>query len=46
MLIGQNTEFEFRGPEPPGRTSTPPLVNFMKKQKSQRKIFEWIIVYC
>ena len=48
MLIEQNIEFELKGPWPPGRTCTPSLqlVIFMKKQKSRRKIFECIIIYC
>ena len=45
MLIEQIIEFELRGAWPPGRTCALQLVIFMTKQKSQRKIFEWIIIY-
>ena len=45
MLVEQIIEFELRGPGPPGGTYTPTTVFFMTKQKSQRKIFEWIIIY-
>ena len=47
MLIEQIIEFELRGRGPLGRTGTPStIVIFMTKQKSLRKIFEWIIIYC
>ena len=47
MLIEQIIEFELTGPEPPGRTCILlQLVNFMTKQKSLKKIFEWLIIYC
>ena len=45
MLIEQIIEFELIGAWPPGRTCALGLVIFMIKQKSQRKIFEWIIIY-
>ena len=45
MLIEQIIEFELRGAWIPGRTCALRLVIFMTKQKSQRKIFEWIIIY-
>ena len=45
MLIEQIIEFELMGTWPPGRTCALRLVIFMTKQKSQRKIFEWIIIY-
>ena len=44
MLIEQIIEIELRGPGLPGRTCNP-VTNFMTKQKSLRKIFEWIIIY-
>ena len=50
MLIQQVIEFELRAPEPPGSKCSPyslKLLIFMTKQKSWRKIFEWvIIIYC
>ena len=46
MLIEQIIELQLRGPGPPGRTYTPTTGYFHKKQKSLRKTFEWIIVYC
>ena len=56
MLIEQVIEFELRGPGPLkfkfNNTFTctahvlQQLVIFMKKQKSPRKILEWIIIYC
>ena len=46
MLIEQNIEFELRGPRPPGRTCTPITDNGMQKQKSLRKMFDKIIIYC
>ena len=46
MLTKQNIKFELKGPGPPGRTCTPITVYFMKKQKSLKKIFKWIIIYC
>ena len=46
MLIEQFIEFKLRGLGPLNRTCTPiQLVIFMSKQKSLRKIFEWIIYY-
>ena len=46
MLTKQNIKFELKGPGPPGRTCTPITVYFTKKQKSLKKIFKWIIIYC
>ena len=46
MLIEQTTEFQSKAPGPLGRTCTPITGNFMTKQKSLRKIFEKIIIYC
>ena len=43
MLIEQIIEFELSGAWTPGRALR--LVIFMTKQKSQRKIFKWIIIY-
>ena len=43
MLIEQTTEFQLKGPGPHVLLL---LVNFMTKQKSLRKILEWIIIYC
>ena len=45
MLIGQIIEYELRGL---GSLAVHVLqkVNFMTKQKSLRKIFEWVIIYC
>ena len=44
MLIEQFIEFELKRLEPPGRiTCTPKTDDFYEKQKSLRKIFEWII---
>ena len=43
MLVEQIIEIEFRGPGPPVLLY---LVYFMIKQKSLRKIFESIIIYC
>ena len=47
MLIEQIIEFELRGQGLSGRTVHVYLllVIFMIKQKSVRKIFEWIIIY-
>ena len=45
MLIEQVIEFKLRGLGPLNRTCTPQLVIFMSKQKSLRKILEWIIYY-
>ena len=28
------------------QSNLPTTVNFMTKQKSLRKIFEWIVIYC
>ena len=46
MLIEQIIEFQLRGPGPPDRTFTPITGELHDKQKSPRKIFEWIIIYC
>ena len=48
MLIEQIFEFELRGPEPLfiGLHVLLQLVIFMTKQKPQRKILVWIIIYC
>ena len=46
MLIEQIIEFELRGPGPPVVNVLLQLVIFMTKQKSRRKNFEWIIMYC
>ena len=45
MLIEQIIEFELRGPGHPGSMCVLQLVIFMTKQRSLRKIFDWIIVY-
>ena len=46
MLIEQIIEFDFIGSGHPGCTYIPATVIFMTKQKSLRKIMEWIIIYC
>ena len=46
MLIERIIELQLRGPEPPGEQVLLKLVIFVTKQKSLRKIFEWIISYC
>ena len=46
MLIERIIELQLRGPGPPGEHVFRHLVILMTKQKSQRKIFEWIIIYC
>ena len=46
MLIERIIELQLRGPEPPGEQVLRQMVIFMAKQKSLRKIFEWIIIYC
>ena len=46
MLIEQITEFELSGPEPPVVHVLLYMVIFMTKQKSQRQILVWIIIYC
>ena len=46
MLIEQIIEFELRGPGPLVVHILLQLVIFEAKQKSLRKIFEWIIIYC
>ena len=46
MFIEQTIKFEFWGIVPLGRVCTPATGYFMTKQKSRRKIFEWIIIYC
>ena len=45
MLIEQIIEFQLKKPGPPGRMCALQLVIFMTKQKFQRKIFEWTIIY-
>ena len=46
MLIERIIELQLRGPGPPGEHVFLQLVIFMTKQKSLRKIFEWIVIYC
>ena len=48
MLIERIIELQLKGPGPPGRTCTPitGYCHVMTKQKSLRKIFEWIVIYC
>ena len=48
MFNEQTIKFEFKELAPLGRICTPAtgLVIFMTKQKSLKKIFEWIIIYC
>ena len=46
MLIELITEFQLEGPGPLAVHVLLQLVNFMTKQKSLRKIFERIIIYC
>ena len=46
MLIERIIELKLRGPGPPGERVFLYLVIFMTKQKSLRKIFKWIIIYC
>ena len=46
MLIEQIIEFELKKPGPPDHTCTPTTGYSVTKQKSLRKIFEWIIIYC
>ena len=46
MFIEQIIEFQLRGQGPLAVHVLLQLVNFMTKQKSRRKIFEWIIIYC
>ena len=45
MLIQQIIEFEFKGLGPLAVHVLLQLVILMPKQKSLRKIFEWIIIY-
>ena len=45
MLIEQIIEFELKGAWLPGRACALRLVTFKSKQKSERKIFEWIIIH-
>ena len=45
MLIEQMIEFDLRGAWAPGVHVLLQLVIFMTKQQSQRKIFDWIIIY-
>ena len=42
----QIIECELRGLDPLAVHVLLQMVIFMKKQKSPRKIFEWIIIYC
>ena len=46
MLIEQIIELQLRGPGPPCRTCTLKTGYVHDKQKSLRKIFEWIIIFC
>ena len=46
MLIEQIIELQLRGPGPLGERILLQLVIFMTKQKSLKKIFEWIMIYC
>ena len=47
MLIEQIIEHQLRGPGPLAEHVVLSLFIFMTKQKSLRKIFEWIIIiYC
>ena len=46
MLIERIIELQLRGYGIPGKRVLRQLVIFMTKQKSLRKIFEWIIIYC
>ena len=45
MLIEQFIEFQLRGLGPRVVHVLLLLVNFITKQKSLRKIFQWIIIY-
>ena len=44
MLIEQI--LELKGAGPLGRINTSITVVFITKQQSQRKIFDWIVIYC
>ena len=46
MLIERIIELQLRGQGPPGERVLLSPVIFMTKQKSLKKIFEWIIIYC
>ena len=46
MLIEQIIELQLRGPGSPAEHVLRRQVIFVTKQKSVRKIFEWIIIYC
>ena len=46
MLIERIIELQLRGPGLPRERVLRQLVIFMTKQKSLRKLFEWIIIYC
>ena len=46
MLIEQTIELQLRGQGPLAEHILLKLVIFMTKQKSLRKILEWIIIYC
>ena len=45
MLIEEIIEFELRGPEPLVVHVLLQLFISMTKQKSLRKLFEWILIY-
>ena len=46
MLIEQIIKLQLKGPGPMAENVLLQLVIFRTKQKSLRKIFEWIIIYC
>ena len=46
MLIQKIIKFDLTWPASPGRTCAVEMVISGTKQKSLRKIFEWIIIYC
>ena len=46
MLITQIIKMDLRGPGPLAEHALLQLAIFMTKQKSLRKTFEWIIIYC
>ena len=46
MLIERIIELQLKGPGRSGEHVLLQLVIFMTKQKSPRKIFEWIFIYC
>ena len=45
MLIEQIVELQWRGLSPLAKQALLLLVIFMTKQKSSRKIFEWVFIY-